>query len=136
MTEQIKEKESGPQTTPAPSPPTSAAPSPPPATMESLVLEINKIPKEYWPNLMEIIRLFGESVAMNSPSEDPYKKVVAELKNPDPVLETARQTALSELLRSWTEEGDEQEQKETWEFLKKALDEDRLSSNRPLFPHE
>ena len=27
-----------------------------------------------------------------------------------------------------------QEQKETWAFLKKALDEDRLSPNRPLFP--
>ena len=27
-----------------------------------------------------------------------------------------------------------QEQKETWAFLKKALDEDRLSPDRPLFP--
>ncbi len=135
MTEQVKEKESDPQTTAPPSPPADRIP-PSPATMEWLVLEINKIPKAYWPNLMEIIRLFGESVAMNSPSEDPYKKVVAELKNPDPVVEAARQTALSELLRSWTEEGDEQEQKETWEFLQKALDEDRLSSNRPLFPNE
>ncbi|MBE9030658.1 antitoxin family protein [filamentous cyanobacterium LEGE 11480] len=38
----------------------------------------------------------------------------------------ANQAAL-DLLRSWREEGDEQEQKETWEFLKQALDEDRLS---------
>lgn len=136
MTEQVKEKESGTQTAPAPSPPTSAAPPAPTATMEWLVLEINKIPKAYWPNLMEIIRLFGESVAMNSPSEDPYKKVLAELKNPDPVVEAAQDKARSELLRSWREEGDEQEQKETWEFLKKALDEDRLSSKRPLFPNE
>lgn len=37
-----------------------------------------------------------------------------------------------ELLRKWTEEGDEEEQRETWEYLQKALDEDRLS-NRPLF---
>ena len=29
-----------------------------------------------------------------------------------------------------------QEQKETWAFLKKALDEDRLSPNRPLFPSD
>jgi hypothetical protein len=33
----------------------------------------------------------------------------------------------------WEEEGDEQEQKETWEFIKQALNEDRLIS-RPLFP--
>lgn len=29
-----------------------------------------------------------------------------------------------------------QEQKETWAFLKKALDEDRLSANRPHFPED
>ena len=29
-----------------------------------------------------------------------------------------------------------QEQKETWAFLKKALDEDRLSPDRPFFPAE
>ena len=37
------------------------------------------------------------------------------------------------IVRSWRD-GDAQEQKETWEFLKKALDEDRLSPNRKLFP--
>jgi uncharacterized protein YidB (DUF937 family) len=38
-----------------------------------------------------------------------------------------------DLINSWIEEGDEQEQTETAEYLRKALDEDRLS-NRPLFP--
>jgi hypothetical protein len=45
----------------------------------------------------------------------------------DPVAE------LSELLQSWIDSGDAQEQKETGEFLVRALDEDRLS-DRPLFP--
>ena len=43
--------------------------------------------------------------------------------------------SLSELLRSWLEEDDdegEQEQRETWEVLKQALDEDR-HSYRSLF---
>ena len=44
-----------------------------------------------------------------------------------------KREALIELLRRWREEGDEEEQKETWEYLKKALDEDRLSY-RKLFP--
>jgi hypothetical protein len=39
---------------------------------------------------------------------------------------------LIQLLRSWRE-GDEQEQRSTWEYLKQALDEDRLSE-RKLFP--
>ena len=44
----------------------------------------------------------------------------------------ANQAAIA-LLRSWAEEGDEQEQRDTWEYLKEALDEDRLS-DRKLFP--
>jgi hypothetical protein len=47
-----------------------------------------------------------------------------------PTPEEARN--LIELLRSW-QEGDAEEQRETWEFLKAALDEDR-PSRRKLFP--
>jgi hypothetical protein len=43
-----------------------------------------------------------------------------------------KKAALVQLLKSWRE-GDEQEQRETLEYLKKALDEDRLS-DRKLFP--
>ncbi len=49
-----------------------------------------------------------------------------------PISPSPRNRALIELLRSWRE-GDEQEQKSTWEYLKQALDEDRLSE-RKLFP--
>lgn len=45
---------------------------------------------------------------------------------------TEKNDALIQLLRSWRE-GDEQEQRNTWEYLKQALDEDRLSE-RKLFP--
>ncbi len=43
--------------------------------------------------------------------------------------------ALIEWYSKWAEEGDEEEQRETLEYLQKALDEDRLS-NRPLFPQK
>ena len=42
---------------------------------------------------------------------------------------------LVQLLQSWIDEGDEEEQRETLEYLIHALDEDRLS-NRKLFPKE
>ena len=42
---------------------------------------------------------------------------------------------LVELLQSWIEEGDAQEQKETGEYLIETLDKDRLSDRR-LFPQE
>lgn len=43
--------------------------------------------------------------------------------------------SLIEWLDKWIEEGDEEEQRETLEYLQKALDEDRLS-HRPLFPQK
>ncbi len=43
-----------------------------------------------------------------------------------------KNTALQQLLNSWRE-GDEEEQRDTLEYLRKVLDEDRLS-NRKLFP--
>jgi hypothetical protein len=44
-----------------------------------------------------------------------------------------RNLAAIEWLDKWAEEGDEEEQRETFEYLQKALDEDRLSSQRLLF---
>lgn len=38
------------------------------------------------------------------------------------------------LLDEWERDGDEQEQRETMEILRKALGENRTTSNRPLFP--
>ena len=54
----------------------------------------------------------------------------------DPVaIQRKKNEAAIRLLRSWREvdEVEAKEQRETWEYLKKALDEDRLSY-RKLFP--
>ena len=58
----------------------------------------------------------------------------SEIESEDNVMDTrkARNEAAIRLIDSWSQD-DDGEQKETWEYLKKALDEDRLSS-RPLFP--
>ncbi len=53
----------------------------------------------------------------------------------DTILEQEKQTKLVNLLQSWIDEEDEQEQQETGEYLIEALDQDRLSE-RPLFPAE
>jgi hypothetical protein len=96
-----------------------------------LLREIQQIPREYWPNLLQLIRLFRESVALKPGlSTEPMETVVTEMSQAERMQ---RNQAAIELLRSWEEEGDEQEQTETWEYLRRVLDEDRLS-NRPLFP--
>ena len=67
--------------------------------------------------------------------EPPRTVSQSEIKNkelPQSATQSQKNRALIQLLRSWRE-GDEQEQRSTWEYLKQALDEDRLSE-RKLFP--
>ncbi len=89
------------------SPPTTASPE-----LQTLIQEIQQIPPAQWNNLLALLQVFRKTVTPDQPK--------------------VNQAAI-DLLRSWREEGDEQEQRETWEFLQTALDEDRLS-DRPLFP--
>jgi hypothetical protein len=100
--------------------------------LAKLILEIQQTPEEYLPNLLQIVRLFRESVRLKPALSD-----ISEQKAATETLEANRlaqqHKALKELTRLWIEEGDEQEQTETWEYLRQALDEDRLS-NRPFFP--
>ena len=63
-------------------------------------------------------------VTQNSPSAA-WEKAMRQIEANQP-------PSLDRLLQSWEDEGDAQEQLETWEFLKQALEEDRIS-NRPLF---
>ncbi len=95
--------------------------------LAKLILEIQQTPEEYLPNLLQIVRLFRESVTMKPVRSDAYAKAMDEIKNPDPVKKSVRHIALSELLRKWEEEGDEQEQTETAEILRKALEENPVS---------
>jgi hypothetical protein len=95
--------------------------------LAKLLLEIQQTPEEYLPNLLQIVRLFRESVTIKPVRSNASAKAMDDIKNPDPVKKTVQQIALSELLRKWEEEGDEQEQTETAEILKKALEEDGVS---------
>lgn len=95
--------------------------------------ELQATPREYWPNLLEIIRLFRQSVTGET-TQSP-QSVPTELSELSLEERIKRNQAVIDLINSWIEEGDEQEQTETAEYLERVLDEDRLS-NRPLFPHE
>jgi len=100
--------------------------------LAKLILEIQQTPEEYLPNLLQIVRLFRESVTLKpAPSDISEQKAATETLEANRLAQQHK--ALKELTRLWIEEGDEQEQTETWEYLRQALDEDRLA-NRPLFP--
>jgi hypothetical protein len=93
----------------------------PATTLEVLLHEIEATPKEYWTDLLDTLRQFRQKI----PSAT----------MPIVNIEQARKNqAAIDLLDSWLdEEQDASEHQQTWEFLQKALDEDRLS-DRPLFP--
>ncbi|MEG4534490.1 hypothetical protein [Microcoleus sp. D2_18a_D3] len=82
--------------------------------------EIQQTPREYWPNLLQMIRLFRSTVTMKPGTADTSIKATNEIKTIDPVQQ---HEALSKLLQSWVDDGDEQEQTETAEVLRKALEE-------------
>lgn len=56
-------------------------------------------------------------------------KPIVSFKNSSEEISEKNNKAI-DLLDSWIDEGDEQEQKETWEYLKKELDENRLSDRK------
>ncbi len=69
---------------------------------------------------------------VNSAYEEISQRGIKTTEVYSPTKQEQKNLALAQLLKS-RREGDEQEQQETWEDLKRALDEDRLSE-RKLFP--
>jgi len=92
----------------------------PPASLESLLDEIEATPREYWTDLLDTLRQFRQKI--------PVTPLVV-------VVEQAQKNqAAIDLLDSWLDDDEDAlEHQQAWDFLKKALDEDRLS-DRPLFP--
>jgi hypothetical protein len=115
---------------------------------------IQQTPREYWPNLLKMMRLFLETVTvkpgLSAPAETPenvdftkqskegsikrnqamiramgggIKKENEDKEKPEIIDSLQQHEALSKLLQSWIDDGDEQEQTETAEVLRKALEE-------------
>lgn len=71
--------------------------------------------------LRALARIAYETPLAISPEE------IGKRELPESIAQSQKKRALIQLLRSWRE-GDEQEQRNTWEYLRQALDEDRLSN--------
>lgn len=95
--------------------------SPSQPSLGLLLHEIEATPLEYWTDLLDTLRKFRQNI----PSA-PLTIVNAE--------QAQKNQAAIDLLDSWLDDNeDAAEHQQTWDFLKTALDEDRLS-DRPLFP--
>lgn len=92
-----------------------------PASLELLLREIEATPREYWADLLDTLRQFRQKIPSTVPSV-----IDAE--------QARKNQAAIDLLDSWLDDTeDASEHQQAWDFLKTALDEDRLS-DRPLFP--
>lgn len=95
--------------------------SSPPASLKSLLHEIEATPREYWTELLNTLRQFRQKIPSTA----------------TPVIDAEqaqKNQAAIDLLDSWLDDTeDASEHQQAWDFLETALDEDRLS-DRPLFP--
>jgi hypothetical protein len=98
-----------------------ADPSSSTTSLELLLHEIEATPREYWADLLDALRQFRQKIPSVAPTV-----IDAE--------QARRNQAAIDLLDSWiSDDEDASEHQQSWDFLKTALDEDRLS-DRPLFP--
>jgi tripartite-type tricarboxylate transporter receptor subunit TctC len=85
---------------------------------DALLLEVENIPDEQIPQLLQIIRLFRQSQMTNQESVDNWEKAMVQLEKSDPIQRKRQQQKLKQLFQSWNELNEEQDQKETWEIIK------------------
>lgn len=137
MSEQILSSESQGTVTSAPETPTvedKESDRPLSQPIAEFLRVIQQTPREYWPNLLKMMRLFLETVTvkplLSEPAHTSEQIDITKLSLEERI---ERNQGAIDLINSWIEDGDEQEQTETWEYLRKVLDEDRFS-NRLLFP--
>lgn len=92
--------------------------------IEDMIVAIAQIPQEHWGNLLQMIKLFQDSV---SPKPE---KAIAPLEaslNMSKEERHRKNQALLALMLHWEEHGDEKEHTETWDYLQKALEENPVS---------
>ena len=82
-----------------------------------LLLEIEHTPEEYIPELLQIVRLFRQSVTMKQTSLKNWENSIKEIDESDAIKKEHRKTNIKRLFESWNESDDQQEQQETLEII-------------------
>jgi hypothetical protein len=82
-----------------------------------LLLEIEHTPEEYIPELLQIVRLFRQSVTMKQTSLKNWENAINEINKSDTIKKEDRKNNIQKLFASWNESDDQQEQQETLEII-------------------
>ncbi|MDD1414700.1 hypothetical protein MEN41_08640 [Dolichospermum sp. ST_con] len=78
-----------------------------------LLLEIAQTLEEYIPEILQIVRLFRQSVIMKQTSVNDWENAIKEINQSDPIKQEQRKTNIKKLFESWNGLDNEQEQKKT-----------------------
>lgn len=84
---------------------------------DDVLLEIDQTPEEYIPELLQMIRLFRQSVTMKQTSVKNWKNAINEINDSDAIKKEDRKNNIKKLFESWNESDDQQEQQETLEII-------------------
>ncbi|GCL37922.1 MULTISPECIES: hypothetical protein [Sphaerospermopsis] len=82
-----------------------------------LLLEIEHTPEEYIPELLQIVRLFRQSVTMKQTSLKNWENAINEINESDAIKKEDRKNNIKRLFESWNESDDQQEQQENLEII-------------------
>jgi hypothetical protein len=82
-----------------------------------LLLEIEHTPEEYIPELLQIVRLFRQSVTTKQTSLNNWENAINEINESDVIKKEDRKNNIKTLFESWNELDDQQEQQETLEII-------------------
>jgi hypothetical protein len=94
---------------------TSATSSTNPRT--DLLLEIEQTPEEHIPELLEIVRLFRQTIMMKQSSLNDWENAINEINHSDVIKKEHRKTDIKKLFQSWNELDNKEEQQETLEII-------------------
>ncbi|MBD2528665.1 hypothetical protein H6G97_03445 [Nostoc flagelliforme FACHB-838] len=82
-----------------------------------LLLEIQQTPEEYVPELLQIVRLFRQSVTMKQTLLNNWEDAIHEINQSDAVKQQERKTNIKKIFESWNELDEQEEQQQILEII-------------------
>lgn len=82
-----------------------------------LLLEIEQTPEEYLPELVQIVRLFRQTVTMKHAALNDWEQAINEINDSDVIKQQQRKENIKQLFDSWNDLDEQQEQQETLEII-------------------
>lgn len=87
-----------------------------------LLLEIEQTPEQYIPELLQIVRLFRQSVVMKQAALNDWEKAINELNHSNDNKKQDRVANIKSLFDSWKSLDEQQEQQDTLKIIESMKD--------------